>query len=120
MADFKQAKFGDKFKFKKTGEICEYIGLSDNSVHLRPTAYTGLMVYAVVIDCLNAKTDWELYEEEDNWNWKFNCNVTPQNFEYMKILKNKIIDDIRKIDPSATKNWDSKDFITIITKRMGF
>ena len=63
MVDFKQAKFGDKFMFKPTGEVCEYISSTECSAHLRPIDYDGLMVYSEVFGCHNEKTNWEIYEE---------------------------------------------------------
>lgn len=63
MVNFREAEFGDKFKFLPTGEICEYIAHSVDEAHLRPVDYNGLMVYTCNFNCLNSENRWEKYSE---------------------------------------------------------
>ena len=137
MADFKKAKFGDLFKFK-TGEICEYIGQTEDSVHLRPVGYKGLMVYSEVIDCPNAYTNWEVYTEEDDWNLEYNLKQMTKNTSMVSWyyvadrtllmkLKEKIIEDINKLyvnEPNSSVPDKGivlkEDVYNVLNKRFGF
>ena len=124
MADFKKAKFGDLFKFK-TGEICEYIGKTADSVHLRPIDYKGLMVYSEVIDCPNAYINWKVYKEDDNWNAEENISEieTKNNTIYRALqygdlqkLKEKIIEDCN----TELSLVDYAKMMIILEERFGF
>ena len=131
MADFKKAEFGDKFIFKPTGEICEYISSGINSVDLRPVDYEGLMVYSEVVDCLNAIKNWEVYEEVDDWNvheQRVKGIYQTRNVDYyeygtIRTLKEKILEDAKErniITDNGVIVISMNDIDEILNKRFGF
>jgi hypothetical protein len=124
MVDFKKAKFGDKFVFLPTGEICEYISCSDNAVNLRPIDYTGLMVYVVQFGCLNEDLDWEAYE--DNWNlfedgWEYEKRISRDVLKKntLETLKEKILKDIYEATGKDMINISYGHVKDILNKRWG-
>jgi len=54
--------------------------------------------------------DWELYEEEDNWNWSYNASYNLGVFKSVQTLKEKIIRDLDK----------GEDVRDTLDKRFGF
>lgn len=62
MVNFREAEFGDMFKFVDTGETCVLIGKDDTAAFLRPVGYKGTMVYHVIFGCLLEKKYWEKHD----------------------------------------------------------
>ena len=147
--DFKNTEFGTKFIRKQTGEICELIAKTQVSAHLRPIDYKGLMSYSENFGCPNEQTDWEIYEEKDDWNaLHYKVNIpeidykTPKStttsrgdmyirgyvdgFDLFTIqtLKEKILQDfcdLKNVKIEKNLCYASYDDIeNIINKRFGF
>ncbi len=124
MVDLTKIPFGTKLVNKITGEVGVY-----NSMFTEPSyiirvgdkQYQGTNNSPLI-------QEWEIYEKEDNWN--IHKEISDLSFDKelhhasvnkkLFLLKEKISEDIRKIDANSTKDWDSNDFIRILDKRFGF